>query len=172
MVLDWELYKNVVTIDDGNGKIKEIDNSPEYHIWRSLSNILAGALIAKYDGSTIRFGIGRRDRGSRVSVMMDNGKGKRKQLSPTIYHLSSGERELLGIFGEILRQGDMLQANVGTDNIMGVVVVDEIDKHLHIRSQKESLPTLLNMFPNTQFIVTSHSPFLNLGLAETCNRPC
>jgi predicted ATP-binding protein involved in virulence len=45
-------------------------------------------------------------------------------------------------------------------------LVDEIDKHLYIKLQKEILPVLLNLFPNMQFILTSHSPFLNIGLAE------
>lgn len=38
--------------------------------------------------------------------------------------------------------------------------------HLHIKLQKEILPELFNLFPNIQFIISSHSPFLNMGLAD------
>lgn len=55
------------------------------------------------------------------------------------------------------------------NNINGVVLIDEVDKHLHITLQKEILPKLFNLFPNIQFIVSSHSPFLNIGLAETAS---
>lgn len=37
---------------------------------------------------------------------------------------------------------------------------------MHIRLQNEILPQLLNLFPNIQFIVSSHPPFFNMGLAE------
>jgi predicted ATP-binding protein involved in virulence len=50
--------------------------------------------------------------------------------------------------------------------ISGIVLIDEVDKHLHIKLQKEILPALFTLFPNVQFIVSSHSPFLSMGLAE------
>ena len=52
------------------------------------------------------------------------------------------------------------------DQFYGIVLIDEVDKHLHIQLQKEVLPLLFNLFPNIQFIVSSHSPFMNMGLAE------
>jgi hypothetical protein len=45
-------------------------------------------------------------------------------------------------------------------------MVDEVDKHLHIKLQKEILPKLFKLFPNIQFIVSSHSPFVTMGLVE------
>jgi predicted ATP-binding protein involved in virulence len=45
-------------------------------------------------------------------------------------------------------------------------LVDEVGKHLHIKLQKGIFPALLNLFPNMQFILSSHSPFLNMELAE------
>jgi hypothetical protein len=50
--------------------------------------------------------------------------------------------------------------------ISGIVLIDEVDKHLHIKLQKEILPALFTLFPNVQFIVSSHSPLLSMGLAE------
>ncbi len=82
--------------------------------------------------------------------------------------MSSGELAILCLFGEILRQSDNLGINTALEQIEGIVLVDEIDKHLHIKLQKEILPTVFNLFPNVQFILSSHSPFLSMGLADIC----
>jgi predicted ATP-binding protein involved in virulence len=42
----------------------------------------------------------------------------------------------------------------------GVVLIDEIDLHLHPEWQRRVVGDLLKTFPNTQFILTSHSPFI------------
>ena len=42
----------------------------------------------------------------------------------------------------------------------GIVVIDEIDTHLHLELQRVILPFLTELFPNIQFIVTTHSPFV------------
>jgi predicted ATPase len=47
-----------------------------------------------------------------------------------------------------------------TYDISGVVLIDEIETHLHVGLQKKALPFLTKMFPNIQFIVTTHSPFV------------
>jgi hypothetical protein len=71
------------------------------------------------------------------------------------------------LFSEILRQADQDRPDVQLSEIAGIVVIDEIDKHLHIKLQKETLPQLLQLFPKVQFIASSHSPFLGMGLADT-----
>ena len=42
----------------------------------------------------------------------------------------------------------------------GIVMIDEIETHLHLKLQKMILSMLTTLFPNIQFIVTSHSPFV------------
>ena len=42
----------------------------------------------------------------------------------------------------------------------GIVLIDEIETHLHLELQKMVLPFLTRLFPNIQFIVTTHSPFV------------
>ena len=44
--------------------------------------------------------------------------------------------------------------------VSGIVLIDEIDIHLHVEMQKDILPLLTRVFPNIQFIVTTHSPFV------------
>ena len=145
--------------------------APESMVWRNVCNVLEWAMLAKKGNNHIRFGIGRRNAGtSRVSVICTY-PDREQRISPSVSYLSSGEKGLLCIFGEILRQSDHIHPNVAADNIDGLVLVDEIDKHLHIRQQKEALPQLLNKFPNLQFIISSHSPFFNMGLTDECNVP-
>ncbi|GMO26022.1 MAG: hypothetical protein Ta2B_05920 [Termitinemataceae bacterium] len=48
----------------------------------------------------------------------------------------------------------------GDYNTNGIVVIDEIEKHLHVELQKKVLPFLTTLFPSIQFIVTTHSPFV------------
>ncbi len=91
---------------------------------------------------------------------------------PNFYNMSSGELAFLGIFIELLVQIDKLypvielQKNNTLADATGIVVIDEIDKHLHITLQKEVLPLVMNVFPNIQFIITSHSPFVGIGLSK------
>jgi predicted ATP-binding protein involved in virulence len=42
----------------------------------------------------------------------------------------------------------------------GIVLIDELESHLHVELQKRALHFLTKMFPNTQFIVATHSPFI------------
>jgi predicted ATP-binding protein involved in virulence len=137
---------------------------------KNLSIILTGSLKSK-NKNKLRFGIGKRNAGaSRIQIM--NAETS-EQVYPSIFNLSSGEAAVLCLFGEILRQGDNLRNNIALADITGIVLVDEVDKHLHIKLQKEVLPSLFELFPNVQFIVSSHSPFLSMGLAEneqTLNR--
>ncbi len=130
-------------------------------MYNQLCTILTQILIPKTH-CRIRLGIGMRNSGAaRIAIInADNNN----QLYPSIFSMSSGELALLCLFGELLKQTDILGFN--TDKINGIVIVDEIDKHLHITLQRDTLPKLVKIFPNIQFIVTSHSPFFNLGLEE------
>ena len=132
-------------------------------IFQQVNTLLSNILHNKFD-FPVRLGIGNRNQGAiRLAVTENNGY----PVYPSIFCMSSGELALLCLFGEILRQSDKIGTT--SENIHGIVLVDEIDKHLHITLQKEVLPKLISMFPNIQFIVSSHSPFLGLGLEEQQN---
>lgn len=162
VAIDAELNKRV---DEAN--IEIVKQVPEDALWDNVQTIVRKALISKYPDGDVRLAISRRGHGiQRVSVTNNAGD---KIYCPSVYHLSSGELEVLCLFAEILRQADVLHNNIQLQSITGVVLVDEIELHLHIRPQKEVLPALMQLFPNVQFIVSSHSPFLNMGLADNEN---
>ncbi|KAF5421521.1 MAG: putative ATP-binding protein involved in virulence [Candidatus Methanomarinus sp.] len=136
---------------------------------QNLDEIVTQTVISKKIGS-LRLGIGPRGYGaSRIQIGQDttaNQQSTWEMIYPSIFNLSSGESAILCLFGELLRQADNNKNNITLNEITGIVLIDEIDKHLHIKLQKEILPNLFNFFPNIQFIVSSHSPFLSMGLAE------
>ena len=135
-----------------------------------LNDIISKMLSGKFT-QRVRLGIGNRNNSmQRISIMENATNGK--MLYPSIFNMSEGELSLLCIFGEIIRQIDALQLNDNLTNASGIVLIDEIDKNLHIKLQTEVLPSLLNTFPNIQFIITSHSPFLQLGLTKSNMRYC
>lgn len=130
----------------------------------NIDYLISLALASKNYGN-LRFGVGRRSMGgSRIQILENKQDGK--AIYPNIFNLSSGEAAIICLFGELLRQADNNRENILTSEITGIVLVDEVDKHLHITLQKEVLPVLFSFFPKVQFIVSSHSPFLSMGLAE------
>jgi len=131
----------------------------------NLNTLISYTLSSKGHGP-LRFGIGQRALGATRIQILTNNEGNSRTIAPTIFNLSSGELAIFCLFGEILRHADSLRNNIALSEITGIVLVDEIDKHLHIRLQKEILPKLFTLFPNVQFILSSHSPFLGMGLAE------
>ena len=111
--------------------------------------------------SDARFGIGRR---SNRIVSIQSATG---QLVPNVFQLSSGETSLLNLFLSVLRDFDLCGVPFSSaEDMRGVVVVDEIDLHLHAVHQHEVLPSLIRMFPRVQFIVTTHSPLFVLGMQK------
>lgn len=93
---------------------------------------------------------------------------KGKLIIPTLEQLSTGQLILLNLFITIIRHADYKNINnsILLENIEGIVVVDEIDTHLHSKHQSEILPKLIKIFPKIQFIVTSHSPLFVLGMEK------
>ena len=77
-----------------------------------------------------------------------------------VTELSEGFIAILEIVSDLILK---MQANgnLSTEfNKPGIVLIDEIETHLHLQLQKIILPMLTTLFPNIQFIVTSHSPFV------------
>jgi len=72
--------------------------------------------------------------------------------------LSSGYQAIFSIFSELIMRGEYLRST--PLDMRGVVIIDEIDVHLHISLQRKILPFLSASFPNMQFIVSTHSPFV------------
>lgn len=77
----------------------------------------------------------------------------------SIDQLSDGEKCLLAMVGDIARRLAIANPSLG-DPLQGegIVLIDEIELHLHPQWQHKIIPRLTETFPNCQFIVTTHSP--------------
>jgi predicted ATP-binding protein involved in virulence len=75
--------------------------------------------------------------------------------------LSDGVRNMIGMVADMAFRATKLNPQLGRDaatKTPGIVLIDEVDMHLHPIWQQLVLPSLLEAFPSVQFIVTTHSP--------------
>lgn len=70
--------------------------------------------------------------------------------------MSSGYAAVFDIINDLIIRMEA-QKNY---NLEGVVLIDEVETHLHLELQKQILPILTELFPNLQFVVSTHSPFI------------
>jgi hypothetical protein len=84
--------------------------------------------------------------------------------------LSDGYRGYLGWIADLLHHLDFACSDQSLDltHVNGIVLVDEIDLHLHPEWQMEVIQTISKTFPRIQFIFTSHSPLI-AGSVEWMN---
>lgn len=87
----------------------------------------------------------------------------------SIEQISDGQRVFLGLVADLARR--MVMLNPVLKNPLegqGIVLIDEIELHLHPRWQQVVVPSLRTVFPNIQFIITTHSPIV----LSTTHREC
>jgi predicted ATP-binding protein involved in virulence len=92
-----------------------------------------------------------------ASLIVDMGGNLTSRFS----NLSDGQRGMVALFTDIARRMCTLNPHMGKDvlkNTSGVVIIDELDIHLHPAWQRSIVPALRQTFPKIQFIAASHSP--------------
>lgn len=78
-----------------------------------------------------------------------------------VLQLSQGEKSLMALVGDLARR--LAVMNPTMDNPLhgdGVVLIDEVDMHLHPQWARQIIERLTNTFPNCQFVLTTHSPLV------------
>lgn len=86
--------------------------------------------------------------------------------------LSDGYSSLIYIVSDLILRMErnwLLKDALGSYDVEGIVLIDELETHLHIELQKKILPFLTEFFPRIQFIVTTHSPYI---LSSISNAKC
>jgi len=94
---------------------------------------------------------------AKLMVEWETKTGEKIELS--INQLSSGYRNMLALVMDFARR--LAQANPQMKNPLeaeAVLMIDELDLHLHPTWQQKIIPDLRKVFPNTQIIATTHSP--------------
>jgi predicted ATP-binding protein involved in virulence len=80
-----------------------------------------------------------------------------------LHEMSDGYAAFLKIVMELLMRLESDEAIVDYEK-SAIVMIDEIETHMHVELQRRVLPFLTKMFPNIQFIVATHSPFVIASL--------
>lgn len=107
------------------------------------------------------------DRSSGKARLMVENFGNRINIA----QLSQGQKMLVALSGDLARR--LVRLNPDSDAPLhghGIVVIDEIELHLHPKWQQEILIGLQETFPNLQFIVTTHSPQVLSTVDKECIR--
>lgn len=117
-------------------------------IKRAVMNCLEG-------WETIFFGI-------EEDQLMAVKSSEKKEVLPFSY-LSDGQRNIMGIVADIAYRCVLLNPYLelaATKESSGIVLIDELDLHLHPKWQRSIVDKLKETFPKIQFITTTHSPFI------------
>lgn len=82
--------------------------------------------------------------------------------------LSDGFKSLFSIIGAMIMRLSLLGEKEGMPFYMNeaIVLIDEIDCHIHPRWQRNIIPALKILFPNCQYIVSTHSPYILESVQE------
>lgn len=167
LVLDRQLYelntKNLSFPSGLPGQNVALDiflgyQGPSDNVFQAIQQLLR---IVLRQGNNVRIGVGGR-KNRQVCIMKDE-----QSWIPNLFQLSTGEVQLLNLFLSILRDYDLSESTfTSLSELKGIVIIDEIDTHLHTSHQINILPDLIASFPNVQFIITSHSPLFLIGLEQ------
>lgn len=95
----------------------------------------------------------------RLALEFETADGRAQRFA--MDEMSDGYKNTLSMIGDIAYRMAVLNPALGDrvlDETPGVVLIDEVDLHLHPQWQQTILSDLHAVFPNVQFIVTSHAP--------------
>ena len=113
-------------------------------VQRAIVEIVEGARAIQYDPER-----------EEVIVVFEDGR-----VYP-LDHLSDGQRTTLTLVGDLAVRAARLNPHLGDEAIQqtpGVVLIDELEMHLHPTWQRHIVDDLNRVFPNIQFVATTHSP--------------
>lgn len=136
---------------------------PDSDVWKTLSKLKASSRDRQL--TAVR---------SAIAAFMPGFTNLRVQRKPRLHmaidkdgvtlnvaQLSQGEKSMMALVGDIARRLAMM--NQSLDNPLhgdGIVLIDEVDLHLHPKWQRSLIRQLSETFPNCQFVLTTHSPLV------------
>jgi predicted ATP-binding protein involved in virulence len=95
-----------------------------------------------------------------MGILTKDSGGKEKL---TFSQLSDGYRNVIGMVADVAYRCIKLNPHLGENAVKetpGIVLIDELDLHLHPKWQRRVVNDLKNAFPKVQFVATTHSPFI------------
>ncbi|WKV49143.1 AAA family ATPase [Dickeya fangzhongdai] len=160
-------------IDDAPGRLEKIDPSNFKGIKNEFEKISSALQLIREIESASKDSQLKAVR-SAITAFMPNFSNLRVRRKPRLHmsvdkngeafnvlQLSQGEKSLMALVGDIARRLAIM--NPALDNPLhgqGIVLIDEVDMHLHPSWQRSIIERLTTTFPNCQFILTTHSPLV------------
>ncbi len=119
--------------------------------WKKLQNILKEVLMLDKDEEVLL------ERGLYVKTRRGN---------ESFNTLSDGYRSLTSVIIDFITWNLLYRPDFNLDNLSGILIIDELEQHLHPRWQREIVKILSKQFPKVQFICSTHTPICVLGLND------
>lgn len=98
-----------------------------------------------------------------VKYFEKDDEGKLVNEGVTFTQLAAGYRNIIAMVGDMIYRLSTKQEVTNLSDLVGIVIIDELELHLHPKYQKLFVHKLTELFPRIQFIASTHSPIPLLG---------
>ncbi|MTJ47124.1 AAA family ATPase [Dolichospermum sp. UHCC 0259] len=147
-LVNWFFVREYEELREGrNRKDINFELSVLKQVRNAISTIIAPNARVYFSGAT----------SAKLMVEWTMETGEKREL--LLSQLSAGYRNMLALVMDFARR--LAQANPDMENPLSaeaILMIDELDLHLHPTWQQKIIPDLKKVFPNTQIIATTHSP--------------
>ena len=125
--------------------------------WKKLQNILKEVLMFQEDDEIFL---------ERTGLYVETRRGKE-----SFNTLSDGYKSLTSVILDFLSWNLIYKEDEDFDlsNLSGILIIDELEQHLHPKWQRKIVKILSEQFPKVQFICSTHTPICVLGLNDLEN---
>ncbi|MEA3353766.1 MAG: AAA family ATPase, partial [Campylobacterota bacterium] len=150
------LFDNSIDLKDPKKWLIDLYNAEKSNELNIMSVESAKELLSDLLNSDIK-----------IDITYNNVTFCEKDSPVSFEQLSAGYKGVITIIGDILVRLSENQPYVqNKEEFEGIVLIDEVELHLHPKWKYEFMNKLRISFPNIQFIVTTHSPTVILGASE------
>jgi predicted ATP-binding protein involved in virulence len=159
---------SIISIYDNalNGKALNVNWLLKWFIWKEDNRITSNAVLTAVKNAILGL---LNDDSEKIFTDIYTDRSRQENYRLIIQkgntnidfdQLSSGEKSFFVLVGDLARR--LAVANPKSDDPLrhgqGIVLIDEIDLHLHPSWQRKAIPKLKTLFPNIQWVISTHSP--------------
>jgi predicted ATP-binding protein involved in virulence len=153
------LFSNEILLTNIEEKFKDWVN--EYSQGYQQLEIIFKTLLPRLGKIAVEFD--EKDKTRKVKYFETDNEGNSYDEGINFDSLAAGFKNILAMIGDMINRLSKTQSTDNFNDLEGIVIIDEIDLHLHPKYQKLFIQKLTELFPNIQFIVSTHSPIPLLG---------
>ena len=151
LMMDWF---QIMTINKYQRQEENLESNPELDtVYLAMEKCLKN--LFGYSDVKIRYNMGTQE----LDVYYSEQDKQRMRIP--LNQLSDGYKGMISLVADIAYRMATLNPQLGTEVLIkgdGVVLIDEVDLHLHPAWQQKVIDNLMDIFPKVQFIVSTHAP--------------